>query len=360
MPGKITDLAALTGAAAAATDLLETVDVSDTSMAPTGTNKKMSLADVATFMNANGVGSGGTPPFPNKYVTLNLLAGQTIPHEVLTPVAWTSERNDLNGWHAPNSADIVVPAGFYLIVVQFAWDLISPGARFHHIEVTEGGVTRIIAARSTEPQGQYDDTTGNMVIPYEAAATASFRVQVYQDSGVAVKIGEVAGAAANRPLLSDGTSANTEFTVVQLVAGSGGGGGGSGFTMGTITDTTDWNTLTAPGNYETVFIDGDITPFHAPLGASNGTGQLLVLNGYTGEDVSQLWIGWVEPAMDPPVLIWVVEGLVQPSGRHELERALFGGQLLHRLRAGRWPSSVHGSVHPRLRRHEPRDGVLQS
>jgi hypothetical protein len=134
-------------------------------------------------MNANGVGTGGTPPFPNKYVTLNLLAGQSIPDEVLTPVAWTSERSDVNTWHAPNSSDVVVPAGLYLIVVQFAWDLIAAGARFHHLEVEEGGPARVLAARSTEPQGQYDDTTGNMVMVYEAAASATFRVQVYQDAG---------------------------------------------------------------------------------------------------------------------------------------------------------------------------------
>jgi len=60
MPGKITDLAALTAAAAATTDLIETVDVSDTSMAATGTNKKMSLSDVATFVAANGGGGAVT------------------------------------------------------------------------------------------------------------------------------------------------------------------------------------------------------------------------------------------------------------------------------------------------------------
>jgi hypothetical protein len=48
MPGKITELDALTGAAAATTDLIEAVDVSDTTMAATGTNKKMTLTDLAT------------------------------------------------------------------------------------------------------------------------------------------------------------------------------------------------------------------------------------------------------------------------------------------------------------------------
>jgi hypothetical protein len=58
MPGKITDLAALTGAAANGSDLLETIDVSDTSMAPTGTNKRFTLSELIAFLNANGVGGG--------------------------------------------------------------------------------------------------------------------------------------------------------------------------------------------------------------------------------------------------------------------------------------------------------------
>jgi hypothetical protein len=58
MPGKITDLAANT--AAATGDLIETVDVSDTSMAATGTNKKITLADFVTWLLANGVGGGST------------------------------------------------------------------------------------------------------------------------------------------------------------------------------------------------------------------------------------------------------------------------------------------------------------
>lgn len=58
MAGKITDLAA--NSAAATGDLIETVDVSDTSMAATGTNKKITLADFVTWLLANGVGGGST------------------------------------------------------------------------------------------------------------------------------------------------------------------------------------------------------------------------------------------------------------------------------------------------------------
>jgi hypothetical protein len=57
MPGKITELGTLTGATAATTDLIETVDVSDTSMATTGTNKRMPFSELVAFLNANGVGA---------------------------------------------------------------------------------------------------------------------------------------------------------------------------------------------------------------------------------------------------------------------------------------------------------------
>ena len=72
MAGKITDLAALTGAGAATTDLIETVDVSDTSMAATGTNKKMALSDLVTFVVANG---GGGTPTGTKMTDLAALTG---------------------------------------------------------------------------------------------------------------------------------------------------------------------------------------------------------------------------------------------------------------------------------------------
>lgn len=56
MAGRITELAA--NVTAATGDLIETVDISDTSMAATGTNKKLSLADLVTWLNANGISGG--------------------------------------------------------------------------------------------------------------------------------------------------------------------------------------------------------------------------------------------------------------------------------------------------------------
>lgn len=51
---KISDLAALNGADGASSDLAVVVDVSDTSMAATGTDKKMTLADLATAITRLG------------------------------------------------------------------------------------------------------------------------------------------------------------------------------------------------------------------------------------------------------------------------------------------------------------------
>lgn len=52
---KITDLTALTGANAATGDLVEVVDISDSTMAASGTNKKMTLANLAAAVAKEGV-----------------------------------------------------------------------------------------------------------------------------------------------------------------------------------------------------------------------------------------------------------------------------------------------------------------
>ncbi len=53
MAGKISDLTAITGANLAGTDEIEIVDVSDTTMAATGTNKQTTLADLSAFISDN-------------------------------------------------------------------------------------------------------------------------------------------------------------------------------------------------------------------------------------------------------------------------------------------------------------------
>ena len=48
---KLTDFTALTGANVAANDIIEIVDVSDTTMAASGTNKKMTMAELRLFLS---------------------------------------------------------------------------------------------------------------------------------------------------------------------------------------------------------------------------------------------------------------------------------------------------------------------
>ena len=52
---KLTDLAALTGAGAASGDLMEVVDISDTTMAATGTNKKITLGELTNYLTGGGI-----------------------------------------------------------------------------------------------------------------------------------------------------------------------------------------------------------------------------------------------------------------------------------------------------------------
>ena len=61
MAGKISELTGI-GGAAATTDLLELVDVSDTAMAASGSNKKMTLAELVAFVNSNDAWAGKTVP----------------------------------------------------------------------------------------------------------------------------------------------------------------------------------------------------------------------------------------------------------------------------------------------------------
>ena len=64
MPGRITEMAAQTGAAADPADLIETVDVDDLSMAPTGTNKKLALNELAVYLETQGISGPPGPPGP--------------------------------------------------------------------------------------------------------------------------------------------------------------------------------------------------------------------------------------------------------------------------------------------------------
>ena len=72
MPGKISELAVLTGATAATGDLVEVVDISDTSMAVSGTNKKLTLSGLSTVAGGGLEGAKPTSPAtPMRYFAID-------------------------------------------------------------------------------------------------------------------------------------------------------------------------------------------------------------------------------------------------------------------------------------------------
>ena len=71
----ISGLTALTGANTASGDLLEIVDVSDTTMAATGTNKKITRDEMKTALLASPGPIGGTTPAAGTFTSVNAGSG---------------------------------------------------------------------------------------------------------------------------------------------------------------------------------------------------------------------------------------------------------------------------------------------
>ena len=94
---RITEHTALTGAGSATTDLVHVVDVSDTTDAATGTNKKMTLAELATGLISHG--SLATDAELAAYVTKALFDAHTILAATTddTPAALTVAEQTLVG-----------------------------------------------------------------------------------------------------------------------------------------------------------------------------------------------------------------------------------------------------------------------
>lgn len=180
-----------------AADLVPLVDVSNTTQSGNGSTVK-NRYDL--FI----------PAFT--YMTLNRATGQSVSNTTLTNIAWTSERSDSPGWHAANSADVVLPAGhMYLITCQVGWDVNSAGDRYHHIEMDNGTDTRVIAAFAQGADIGFGECTGSLATAIWCATQSTIRVVVYQDSGGTRTFGP-----ENRPLTSAGISNNAELTIVKL------------------------------------------------------------------------------------------------------------------------------------------------
>lgn len=80
-----------------------------------------------------------TIPPVNDYVSLKRSAALAIPFNVTTVIPWDQEIEDVNGFHAANSTDIVVPAGkagLYLITSQLSLTATNNAVSFF---LTAGG-----------------------------------------------------------------------------------------------------------------------------------------------------------------------------------------------------------------------------
>jgi hypothetical protein len=114
MVGRITELAVLTSVGAHTADVVEVVDVSDTSMAATGTNKQMALSELATKLGgvgpqgpagADGAAGATGPAGADGATGPQGPAGvASRPVSLNTTVAYTLALTDLNTMIAFNSA----------------------------------------------------------------------------------------------------------------------------------------------------------------------------------------------------------------------------------------------------------------
>lgn len=83
MAGKISELGVLTAAGAAPADLFEVLDVSDTTMAASGTNKRFPLAELGSYLNPARVTG-----IPYRVAALKGMAGVPTPNGL--EQAWTT------------------------------------------------------------------------------------------------------------------------------------------------------------------------------------------------------------------------------------------------------------------------------
>lgn len=98
---KISDLTAITGASLASGDLTVVVDVSDTSMASTGTDKKTTIADIATAVGSAGglattaAVAAGYQPLDSDLTAIAALSTTTFGRALLTQADATATNTTL-------------------------------------------------------------------------------------------------------------------------------------------------------------------------------------------------------------------------------------------------------------------------
>ena len=189
MAGKISELVAFT--AAATSDLIEAVDVSDTSMAATGTNKKMTLADLGTTVVLPKFWDSQAPPV-GQYInmayqgatntgtlgttTANARCGQFTPIPV--PVTMSFDMVSQYVSTPATDAGSVFRLALYTADASYGGpaDLVQ---EFGTIDATTAAGLRtiVISPALTLPPGLYW-----MALQFQSATTAGTNPQIYRNS----------------------------------------------------------------------------------------------------------------------------------------------------------------------------------
>ncbi len=136
---------------------------------------------------------------------LSKSAVQSIPNATWTKVTWDTEDMDTDGFHSGSSGDVTIPAGFaadYDIFGCGLWAANGTGVR--GMRVTKGGTA--ITPNIMQAGSLFAGGHGQAMPTFSenAAAAATFALEVYQNSGGALDFGGAGALASNFCVLMRG------------------------------------------------------------------------------------------------------------------------------------------------------------
>lgn len=201
MAGKLSELTALTGAGAATGDQIEVRDVSDTTMAATGTNKSVTLAELVNFLKANGLLDPATaalvytPITTSVFTTAPLAGGGNLSADRTLTIAVASE-TVVGAVELATAVETVTGTSQALAVhPQGAIQLANSGPLFgfaFDTTTTAGTSTNGLRINNATP----------------ASATIAY-INYTARSGVDLKTRLLAGTAGDRLYIQDRTASGT-------------------------------------------------------------------------------------------------------------------------------------------------------
>ena len=176
---KITDYAAL-GGAPATNDLIEVVDVSDTSMAATGTNKKMTVANLLslgrTVLDRQVAGAGGVASFDFTSISqayenlqVTLLGRSTNAGAIITTLRFNNDSTAVYDMQTERAAAAVVSGGESLTQTSLQFGSMPgsgatagrPGLATVFIPGYTRGFSKIFRSESSRVDGT---SSGNVIL----------------------------------------------------------------------------------------------------------------------------------------------------------------------------------------------------